>query len=376
MNTIIFVGMDVHSTNYTFCCLQPSFVEEDLFFGITQTAPGYKNVLKYLDNMKKKLGEVEFICGYEAGCLGYTLYHQLTNNGIKCHILAPSTMLTSKGKRIKTDRRDAKLIAQCLAYGTCSKVYVPTAKDEEIREYIRMRDDHKIAAKKIKQQINAFCLRHDKQYPGKTKWTGMHLTWLRKLDLSPMLKEILNSYLITLDQLSDDIASFDKRIEELAAGKEYADRVKRLTCLLGIKTPTALSLIVETGDFKRFSKGSIYASYLGLTPSENSSSDDINRGRISKAGNSHIRKLLIEAAQAACRGEVGYKSRELKMRQKENSAEVITYADKGNRRFRQKYYRMIFLGKNKNVAVAAIAREMACFIWGLMVDDILPRDVA
>ncbi|WP_455437677.1 IS110 family RNA-guided transposase [Hungatella hathewayi] len=376
MNTIIFVGMDVHSTNYTFCCLQPSFVDEDKFLGITQTAPGYKNVLKYLDSMKKKLGEVEFVCGYEAGCLGYMLYHQLTDHGIQCHILAPSTMLSSKGKRIKTDKRDAKLIAQCLAYGTYSKVYIPTAKDEEIREYIRMRDDHKIAAKKIKQQINAFCLRHDKKYLGKTKWTGMHVSWLWKLDLSPMLKEVLNSYLVTLDQLSDEVASFDKRIEELAAGREYAERVKRLTCLLGIKTPSALSLVVETGDFKRFPKGSVYAAYLGLTPSEDSSSDDVRRGRISKAGNSHIRKLLIEAAQAACRGAVGYKSRELKVRQEGNSAEVIAYADKGNRRFRQKYYHMMFRGKNKNVAVAAIAREMACFIWGLMVDDIQPRKAA
>ena len=372
-NSIIFVGMDVHSTNYTFCCLQPSFIEEDKFFGITQTAPGYQNVLKYLDGIKKKLGNVEFVCGYEAGCLGYPLYHQLTAHGIACHILAPSTMPSGKWKQRKTDKRDARMIAQCLAYGTCSKIYVPSAKDEEVRDYIRMRDDHKAAVKKIKQQINAFCLRHDRNYPKTTKWTGLHLNWLRQLSLSPMLKEILNSYLATLDQLSDEVAMFDKRIEELAAEQEYAAKVKRLTCLLGIKTATALSLIVETGDFHRFAKGSTYAAYLGLTPSEHSSGDSIHRGRISKAGNVHARKLLIEAAQGVGRGAIGYKSKELKSRQKGSEPEVVAYADKGSRRFRQKYYRMIRQGKARNVAVTAVAREMACFIWGMMVDDIGPR---
>ena len=376
MNTIIFVGMDVHSTNYTFCCLQPSFVEEDKIFGITQTAPGYKNVLNYLENMKKKLGEVEFICGYEAGCLGYMLYHQLTDNGVTCHILAPSTMLTSKGKRLKTDKRDARLIAQCLAYGTYSKVHIPTVKDEEIREYIRMRDDHKAVVKRLKQQINALCLRHDRPYPGKSKWTATHMAWLRKLELTPMLREIPDSYLMTLYQLADEIDSFDRRIGELAADVEYAEKVRQLTCFLGIRTPTALSIIVETGDFNRFAKGSTYAAYIGLTPSEDSGGGHEKRGGISKAGNAHVRRMLIESAQGASKGAVGYKSKDLKARQEGNPAEVIAYADKGNRRFRQKYYHMVFQGKKKNVAVAAIAREMACFIWGMMVGDIQTREVA
>ncbi|MDC7290226.1 IS110 family transposase [Blautia schinkii] len=372
MNRIIYIGMDVHTTNFTFCSLETVFGGEDKVFGVTQSAPGYKNVLKYIDRLKKRFDDdTEFICGYEAGCLGYTLYRQLTAHGVKCCILAPSTMFASRGKRVKTDRRDARLIAQCLAYGTYSPVYVPTEEDVAVKEYIRMRDDHKAALKKTKQQILAFCLRNGLAYEGKTNWTEAHLRWLRTRKLGGILQETLDGYLRAYAQTSDAIESHNQRIEELAAGEKYAAQVKKLTCFLGIKTPTALAAIVETGDFSRFPKGNVYASYLGLAPGEDSSSDDINRGGISKAGNSHVRRLLIEAAQGICKGKIGHKSKELKARQNGNPPSVIAYADKANIRLRKKYYRMISHNKKKNVAVTAVARELACFIWGMMTDHIM-----
>ena len=149
--------------------------------------------------------------------------------------------------------------------------------------------------------------------------------------------------------------------------------VKELGCLLGIKTHTALSLIVETGDFDRFAKGNTYAAYLGLAPGEKSSGDHINRTGLSKAGNSHLRRLLIESARGICKGAIGHKSKELKSRQEGNKADVIAYADKANTRLRSRYYKMIRHGKKKNVAVAAIARELACFVWGMMTDNISMR---
>ena len=131
-----------------------------------------------------------------------------------------------------------------------------------------------------------------------------------------------------------------------------------------------MSLIVETGDFQRFKKGNIYAAFLGLVPGEDSSGDKTKRLGLSKAGNSHLRLLLIEAARGICKGAVGHKSRELRSRQAGNRAEVISYADKANTRLRSKYYRMIRHGKKKNVTVATIARELACFVWGMMTGNI------
>lgn len=179
-------------------------------------------------------------------------------------------------------------------------------------------------------------------------------------------EKILASY----EEQEAKIERYDKRIEEIAEQTKYHDKVKKLECFLGIKTHTALSLIVETGDFERFAKGNQYASYLGLAPGENSSSDSIHRLGITKAGNSHLRQLLIEASGGICKGAVGHKSKDLRARQNGNTAEVIAYADKANTRLRSRYYKFIRHGKKRNVAVAAIARELACFVWGMMTDNI------
>lgn len=372
MYRIIKIGMDVHSKNYTLCAMEPTIGAEDRIFGEVQVAPDYKEVICFIESLKMKLSSCDdysIECGYEAGCLGYTLYHQLTGAGIKCVILAPTTMLTQQGKRIKTDKRDASLIAQCLCYGGYHPVYIPTGEDDAVKEYLRMRDDHKLALKKLKQQINAFVLRHGHQYNG-TKWTIRHITWLKKLELDPMYRETLNEYMASYDEQEAKIERYDKRIEEIASEARYQENAKKLGCFLGIRTHTALSLIVETGDFKRFAKGNTYAAFLGLAPGERSSSDNVNRLGISKAGNTHLRCLLIEAEKGICKGAIGHKSKELRSRQSGQPAEVIAYADKANTRLRSKYYKMIRHGKKKNVAVAAVARELACFVWGMMTGNI------
>ena len=239
----------------------------------------------------------------------------------------------------------------------------------EVKEYLRMRDDHKKALKKIKQQIGMFCMRHGYYYEG-TKWTIAHLKWIKKLELSPIYQETLDEYLTSYEEQTAKIERFDARIEEIASQAEYAEKIKKLGCFLGLKTHTALSLIVETGDFRRFAKGNVYAAYLGLTPGEHSSAVKVNRLGITKAGNSHLRLLLVEAASGICKGAIGHKSKALKQRQQGNSGEVIAYADKANARLRSKYYRLIRHGKKRNVAVAAVARELACFVWGMMTDNI------
>jgi len=372
MLRIIKIGMDVHSKNYALCAIEPILGEEGEVLAATNVSADYKNIILFIERLKQKLGlnyKYEIECGYEAGCLGYSLYHQLTRAGIKCVILAPTTMKTTRGKRIKTDARDALLIAQCLGSGGYRKVHIPDDDDNAVKEFIRMRDDQKNHLKKTKQHINAFCLRYGLFYEG-TKWTTTHLNWIRKLDLSPLLKETLNEYMATYDVLSAKIDRLDQRIEELANMDRYQEKVKRLICFIGIQTHTALSLIVETCDFERFDKGCTYGAFLGLVPGEHTSSDNVKRLSITKKGNCHLRSLLIESAHGICKGAVGRKSRALKARQEGNPADVIAYADMANARMRNKYYRLIRRGKKRNVAVAAIARELACYVWGMMTDNI------
>ena len=367
MKSIIYVGMDVHKASFTLSCFSITTQET---FATVKIEPTAKAVKKYLDCVRLAHSEeCIFVCGYEAGCLGYTLYHQLTAMKIKCIIMAPTTILHDS-KRVKTDRRDAENLARCLAYGGYRSVYIPSAQDEAVRDYLRMRDDHKLMLKKIKQQINAFCLKHDRVYTGKSKWTPAHISWLKKLEFDGYLQDAFDEYLITYGELTDKVERLDAQIEQLAELDDYREKVSRLICFKGIKTHTALSLIVETGDFSRFESAEHYASYIGLVPGEHSSSDDQNRLGITKAGNRHMRLLLTEAAQCYSRGAACQKSKALKARQNGSDPQVIAYADRAAARLRKKYVRMEFHSKKANVAKTAIARELACFIWGMMTDNI------
>ena len=195
---------------------------------------------------------------------------------------APTTMLTQQGKRVKTDARDALMIAQCLSYGGYHAVYIPTQEDDSVKEYLRMRDDHKEALKKIKQQINALCLRHGHHYEG-TTWTIKHVTWLRKLELPSLYQGRLwmNIWLLSMSRAAK-IERFDQRIEELSSQEQYWEKVKKLCCFLGIKTHTALSLIVRVREIScRLAKGSAYAAFLGLAPGEHSPVGKKQTGQVS-----------------------------------------------------------------------------------------------
>ena len=368
MKSIIYVGMDVHKASFTLSCFS---VAAQTTFATVQTEPTANAVKRYLDCIQlARNEELLFVCGYEAGCLGYTLYHQLTAMKIRCVIMAPTTILRDS-KRVKTDRRDAENLARCLAYGGYRPVYIPTAQDEAVRDYLRMRDDHKLMLKRIKQQILAFCLKHNRVYTAGTRWTKTHVKWLSSLTFEGYLQDAFNEYMITYRALSDKIERIDAQIEQLADADEYREKVKKLICFKGIKAHTALSLIVETGDFNRFESAERYASYLGLVPGEHTSSDDQKRLGITKAGNRHLRLLLIEAAQSYGRGAAGSKSKALKARQNGAPPEAIAYADKAAVRLRKKYTRMEFRSKKTNIAKTAIARELACFVWGMMTDHVV-----
>ena len=194
------------------------------------------------------------------------------------------------------------------------------------------------------------------------------MKWLKNLDFGGLTKKIMSEYLITYEYLTEKIKRLNQRIEELYQRDRYQEKVKNMGCFLGIKTHTALSMIVEIGDFEKAPK---FAGFLGLVPSENSSSDDINRYSITKAGNSHLRRLLVEASQSYTRGTIGHKSVSLKQRQQGCLVEVIAYADKANEKLRRRFYKMtLSKGIKRNIATTAIARELAYFIWGMMTGNI------
>ena len=379
MSTVLYVGMDVHSTSYTLATFAPGDREARFELKI---APECDQIVSYLNSVRRQvereLGEVEFVCGYEAGCLGYTLYHQLTGKGVACVIVAPTTILEAKSKRrVKTDRRDAALLAKSLAFGTYHAVHVPLAEDNAVKEYLRMRDDHQKKLKQVKQELLAFCLRHGYRFTeARSHWTKRHVAWLRRLEPVGLLREVLDEYLATLDSLTAKVASLDRRIEELSRGERYHERVRRLGCLLGVKERLALALLAEVGDFDRFESAGRFASFLGLTPGESSSGEHQKRLGITKAGNAHLRRLLVEASQSLCRGRIGYKSQALQARQRGNPTEVIAYADRANERMRRKHSRLIRRGVKRNVAVTAVARELGCFVWGMLTGRLAPRGEA
>ena len=370
MNSILYVGMDVHTTNYTLCTYS---IETDKEFSLTQVKPDHLNILRYINRLKEHHGQdTRIICGYEAGGLGYSLYRALEACDVECVILAPSTIPKAPNER-KTDYRDAAKIARCLAYNSYQAVYVPDKQDEAVKEYIRMRDNLKEHIKRLKQQIAALCTRWHKVFNGTKKlWTIAHYKWLQRLQFEdPIAQEAFDEYVIQLNEANARLERYDAKIEQWATLPRYAQKVSKLTCFCGIKTHVALATIAEVSDFNRFPNANRFASYLGLVPGEYSSGTHINRLGITKQGNSHIRRLLTEAAQCYSRALPGKTSAALMKRQQGNDPKVIAYANKGNERLKRKF-RSIASHKPKPLAVTATARELACFIWGMMTDHLEP----
>lgn len=372
---IIMLGMDVHLEIFR-VCLKERTLGENRLLKRGEMAPQAKLVVDFvkgvLKDLKLKKSDCVITFGYEAGCFGYTLYWEFKKLKYDCVILAPTSLTQPKGVRQKNDVRDAERIADDMCNRTCSYVHVPSKQDEAVNDFLALRQDAAEEVKRTKQQVNAFVVRKGFAYT-KTKWTGPHFDWLMGLKLADLEREVLDGYLNRLTIAQNQVDEYDRRIKELAALDEYKDDVSNLQCFLGIRTLTALSLKTTLGDCFRFPTANHLAGYLGLVPRENSSGLNPTLGSITKAGNVRLRTLLVEAAAGICRGKVGYKSKDLKERQSKCSAEVVAYADRANQRLRQRYYNMIRRGVKRNVAVVAIARELACFIWGMMTGNIAPR---
>ncbi|MEO1318262.1 MAG: IS110 family transposase [Pseudomonadota bacterium] len=317
-----------------------------------------------------KLGPPESVqlC-YEAGPTGYGLCRALRKRGYDCQVVAPAKTPSIVSNRVKTDRRDALKLADFLATGHLTSIRIPTPEEEALRDLIRAREDLKIKETNSKRQLNSMMLRHGRVFSmqnggGKSHWTLLHLEWLDRQrfehEASNIAKE---TYIAEIRHLIERIETLDSRIAEIAEAMERADLIRALQAFKGIKVLTAATIVAEIGDLRRFPTAKRFASFLGLTPSEQSSGETRNRGSITKAGNRRLRRMLVEAAWAYWRSP--HISRELLKRSEGTSESVRAIAWKAqsrlNRRLRALQHRHVPMKK----ALIAVARELACAIWAV-----------
>jgi len=314
-------------------------------------------------------GKGRVIACYESGCTGFTLQRYLISKGIQCLIAATSRIPRRPGDRIKTDKRDARNLAKLLRAGEITAIQIPSIDDEAARDYIRSRDDIKGELKRSRQRLLSFILRHGYRYSTTNYWTLKHRKWLKELSLNhPLLQETFKLYYYHIEELEEKLILIDDKIKTLAQSDRYIKWVNALRCFKGIDYLTALSLICETSDYRRFSTAESFMSYLGLVPGEHSSGNKRIQGGITKTGNTHLRRLLIEASwHYRHKGPAG---KRVTARRKGQPQEYIAYADKALRRLQNKFSKIVYREKPKQVAATAVARELAGFVWGMMTGNI------
>jgi transposase len=363
-----YIGMDVHKDSVCMAVLDDRKVrahtkEDD---DLIESLEVETNSVKLIKAIKRYQSKGRIFVAYEAGCLGFDLYYFLGKQGIDCQIIPANTVFRpGNEKKIKTDRRDAILIARMLKRGEAKGIHIPSREDEAVRDFIRCRGDLVDDLTRTKQRMQKFLLRHGYRYENNRYWTGKHIRWMKGLAFEqPLEQETFEQYLSHWEDLVERIGRMEKRIETTAQEPEYVERVQKLRAFRGIDYLTALALVCEIGDFRRFPSAGAFMSYLGLVPSEFSSGKRRNQGGITKAGNAHIRKLLTESAWHYPR--VVKQSKRLAERRIGTSELVIARADKAMRRLHDKYYQMIHQKKNACVAITAVSRQLAGYIWGVM----------
>ncbi len=371
MESIVYVGMDVHKDSYSICCYKS---REDKFFYDKKIVSESKRVIKYLESVKQEFGEETiFVCGYEAGPTGFGLYRDLQKAGYACVVMAPTSLKHSASNhKIKNDKVDARFLAKTLFTKDYSPVHVTTEHEEAIKEFCRMRLCLKTELKKAKQVLSSFLLRQDKKYNDGETWTKRHREWLKKIQFEDKyLTEAFSEYLISVNTLETRIKEIDRRLEEIAQDKSVKENVDKLVCFCGIDTVAAVTIASKVGDFKRFAKAYHFSNYLGLTCGEDSSGQKERHLGITKSGDKELRRILTECAKSIKKTNLrGEKSKRLLERQKGKDPRVIAYADRCRKRLRGKIAHLEFKGKCANVATTAAARELSCFIWGMLTDNI------
>jgi len=360
MNTVKFIGMDVHKNSITLAIADADRSDQPRIYGTIH------NDLDALDKFCRKMvsttKQLHFV--YEAGPCGYGIYRHLTGKGFDCMVAAPSMIPKKSGDRIKNDHRDAKILARLHRAGELTAVYVPDGQDEAMRDLTRAREDAVIAARKAKQRLSAFLLRNRVIYTGRSRWSKAFFNWLSDMAMPyPAQQVALQEYIDAVHENLKRVERLTDQIRLLTPGWRWAPVVSVLQAARGVSLIVAVTLLAEMGDLSRFENPSQLMAHLGLVPSEHSSGDSIKKGGITKTGNSHARRALIEAAWA-------YRmparvSRSLLKRQQELPDGVCQIAWKAQLRLCARFRRLLAKGKTKQVAVTAVARELSAFLWSI-----------
>jgi transposase len=354
-----YVGMDVHKETIAVAVAEANGGEVR-FLGEYRNTP--EAVVKLVKQLRK--GGAELSCCYEAGPCGYGLHRQLVGMGVANQVIAPSLTPKKPGVRIKTDRRDSLTLARMLRAGELTAVWVPEVAQESLRDLTRGREDLKHLEKQAKQRLQAFLLRHGKVYAEEKKWTRMHFRWLESLKFDlPVQQIVFQEYVDTLQSLTRRVEALDGQIHQAGSESKSAPVIVALMALRGINQLTATTLMAEIGDLRRFPTAPQMMTYLGLVPSESSSGETRSRGPITKTGNGHVRRVLVEAAWTY--RFPARKTTHLQQRAKRAPEVVQDIAWKAQTRLCARYRTLEARGKLKVKVCTAIARELIGFIWAI-----------
>jgi transposase len=356
----LFVGLDTSKLKISVAVADGERNGEVRFFGDISSEPA--SVSSMVAKLAKRGATLHFC--YEAGPTGYELYRQIIGLGHHCEVVAPSLIPKRPGDRVKTNRRDAVSLARLHRAGELTSVWVPDETHEAIRDLVRARDVANDAVKKARQHLQAFLLRHGRIYPGRSPWTRVHMRWLATQSFTHSAHHIvLAEYIQAIEDAVVRLDRLTKQVAQAVASWSMAPVVDAYQAMRGVALITAVTFVVEIGDVRRFETAPQLMAYLGLVPSESSTGERVRRGRITKAGNGRARRALIEGAWT-------YRfparvSRDIQARLEGLPGSVREIAWKAQIRLCGRYRKLIIAGKTKSVAVTAIAREMAAFLWAI-----------
>lgn len=355
------VGLDVHAETIAVAVAEPDGSVREL--GLIRHRP------EAVRKLVGKLGPAAQlrVC-YEAGPTGYALYWQLTALGVRCDVIAPSLVPIKAGDRVKTDRKDAARLARCYRAGDLTAIWVPDAATEALRDLVRAREVAKQDQLRARHRLSKFLLRHGRHRPeGMRAWTGRHAQWLAGLSFElPTLQVVFDDYCANLALLAERVARLERAIEAALPTLAPAQQalVGALATLRGVRAVTAATLVSELGTLRRFATPRQLMGYAGLVPREHSSGSGVHRGAITKTGNAHLRRVLVEAAWAY-RHRPNLTSAVLRRRQQDQPLPVVAIATRAQRRLCARYHRLTQRGKPPLLVATTIARELLGFMWAI-----------
>ena len=359
-SSTLYLGMDVHKESIAVAYVSKDHDAEVVSLGTIGTRQC--DIDQLVRKLQSKAKHLVFV--YEAGPCGDWLYRYLTKKGYACWVVAPSLIPKKAGDRVKTDRRDAVQLARLVRSGALTPVYVPTVEDEAIRDLSRAREDIIGDRKAAKFRLQAFLLRQDIRYTGRATWGPAHLRWLSEVVCpTPAQQIVFQEYVRAVTEHTERLQRLEQELHDHVQTWRLQPVVEALQALRGVQFTVAVTLVAELGDLTRFQNPRQLMKYLGLIPSEYSSGERRRQGSITKAGNTHARRALLEGAWA-------YRypakvSRHIQLRLEQLPKPIQDLSWKAQVRLCKRFRRLLARGKHANQVVVAIARELAGFLWAI-----------